>query len=390
VITTTGRFLVAAMVATAVLQAAAYDVCDSPEKSLARWDALVPWRKALDERRVADLEKHYGQLLSDYAKGKITDTDVLYAFRIFRLQGVAKERFHEDWIKAHPKSEAAHLAQAIYYISRGWAARGSEFAGKTADAQFRAMEQMFGKAKLALDAAVALSKRPTPEAALLLEILRNFGAAQEMGQQVYRDALKRDPKAVQLRVVYITNVEPRWGGSLGQIAKVAEEAAALPAAERRYVEYEANSAIGADYALHKDDAHAAQFLERAMPMCPGLGSASYQAIQVYTRTKNYPALVEAATRYIAADPGDGFGWATRGWAYTNTPDLKKAFHDYERAAQLDYAQGYEGLAWFYEGHGGMTPTDYRKAFELYMKAYEKGSPTAKERADKVRKGAHLP
>ena len=369
-------------------QALAYFQCDSVEKSHAAFEALVPLKRALEQKDAAQLEGHFGKVLADYAHGKLTDAEADYGFRIFRVDRAENEPFHEAWIKAFPKSEAAFLAQANYYLTRAWAARGNDFASKTARSQFAAMEQAGAKAANALDSAAKLSKRPTLEAVVMLETVQLIGD-QGSAAAIYHEALKRDPQAVRLRIRYIDEVQPRWGGSVEAIADVARGAKNLNEADRRYVEYWATYNVASDYALHKEDARAAELLERAMPMCPGLAAAARLGIDVYTRTKNYQSLVRAATFYVGANPSEGYGWYARAWANEHLPDHAAAFKDYQRAAQLDYAQAFEALAWFYEGGRGGAPIDHRKAYELYMTAYEKGSTTAKEKAEKVRKGAHL-
>jgi hypothetical protein len=377
-------------IAIAAVPALAFVHCDSAEKSLESWRNAEPWRKALAEKKVAELEKIFGGVLTAYAQDKITDADVNWDFGMFGTSRAANEPIHAEWVKAYPKSEAAHLAQAIYHISRAWAARGTDFSDKTAQTQFAAMEASFEKAWRALDAAEALSKRPTIESARRLEILKAFGSrADEEGADIYRKALKRDPKAVQLRVYYIRSNAPRWGGSLQKMAQIGEEAKTLNPDDRRWVEYNVNLHTGADYDLRKDDKRAAEYLERAMPMCPGQSGAAADAMHLYIRTKNYPALIAASTRYIALEPGEGWGWSTRAWAYTNSNKLYEAFKDYERGTQLGYGHSFAGLAWFYEGARGGATQDFRKAIDLYMIAYEKGVTDAKEKADKIRAGTGL-
>ena len=386
----TGRFLQKRLGALLLLAGAsapgfANIHCDSPERSREFFKALEPQRKALADGNVRELDTYFSSLLAQYAQGKVGDVDVEAAFGIFFTSKAGNEPIHAAWVKAYPASEAAHLAQAQYYIRRAWAARGNAFRDKTSDIQMAAMDQGFEKAWKALDAAEAPAKRPALEWAYRIGVLGAYGSRRgdAMGE-IYRRTLKTDPAAVIARVYYLNASSPRWGGSLERLAKIAEEAKTLDGPERRYVEYKANFEIGDDYRLREDDKRAVEYFERAMPLCPAMADASAGAMRIYVSAKNWPALVAASTRYIAAAPGEGWGWATRAYAYGMLNDLEKSFKDYEHAMQLGYAHAYEGLAWFYEAGQGGVRRDFAKAIDLHMAAHEKGVAGAKDRADKLR------
>lgn len=385
------RFIVAALlVAACPVASHAYVYCDDLEQGYALGKAQHGWRKAMVERRFKELDAHFSSVLAAHDAGRVSDAEVAYEFGMFSSVRPADEPLHESWIKAHPKSRAARLARAYYFVARGWAARGTELAGKTSDIQFTAMAHAFDRAMADLDAAESLAKKPTPEWAERINILMTAGGrGDELSTAIYRKAIKKYPDTFAVRTSYANASTPQWGGSFERLARIREEASSLPPDDRRYVQSRVDISIGDAYAFRKEDAKAAQSYERAMSACKGFSDAAYKAMQIHAGTKNFPGLVSAAGHAIVRDPDSGWALSMRGWAYLSMNKLHDAFRDYEKAAKLGFPGAFEHLAWFYEGGRGGAPQDFRKAIDLYMIAHDKGVAGAKAKAEKVRAGTGL-
>jgi tetratricopeptide (TPR) repeat protein len=384
------RSIFAAAIAIALVSAPAYGFvyCDDPSRGPPFYKARAELRKALAERRFADLERHFGGVLAAHESGRITDAEVDMEFGMFYASRAANEPLHADWVKANPKSRAARLAHAYYWIRRGWAARGGEVAAKTDKVQFAAMEHAFRKALGELEAGEAMSKKPTPEWARRIDVLKTFGAGEEMAA-LYAKAIARFPDTIAVRSQYAFASVPQWGGSLQRLAAIRADAAALPADDRRYAQWQIDNAIASGYAAMKDTVREAEAYERAMPACKAFTDSAQRLIQIYGETRNFAGLIRAANHFIGADPRSGWALANRGWAYLSTNKLEEAFRDYEKAVELGHPGAYEHLAWFYEGGRGGAKQDFRTAIDLYMIAHSKGVAGAKEKADKVRAGTGL-
>lgn len=101
---------VAAAFALAPSAACAFGNCDSAEAALARWDENVPWRRALAERKFAEVDKYLNGLLAEHAAGRISDADVDFILDAVVVWGKPGEELYDEWAKAFPSSEAARLA----------------------------------------------------------------------------------------------------------------------------------------------------------------------------------------------------------------------------------------------------------------------------------------
>jgi tetratricopeptide (TPR) repeat protein len=387
------KFTAIVVVWTAIAStgAMAFELCDDASKRREFYTQLQPWGKALGEKRYDDIDKKFNALLKALESGTESDAMVQRAFSVFQDSRPGNEPLHLEWIKRYPKSQAAHLAMGYYYTSRGYAARGTGFAGETSREQFAAMEENFRRALAELDAADALGKKPTLSAAKRIAIAPTSPALRTLHPtEIYRKAIKEYPDTIEVRIQYIVVSAPKWGGSRGQLRSIIDDAKPLPAADRRYIEYLVYQEMGTTYACTGNltpecgqAKKAVEYYEKSIPLCPGLDRSLELLLEHHVRMKDHPAAVAVAARAIMRNPRNGEAYASRGWAYMHLGRPKDAFADYERGTQLDYGPAFDGLAYFYEV-GQIVPTDYRKAIDLYMAAESHHVKGAKEKADKVR------
>ena len=381
-------WLAAAVLALGPVASQAFGLCDSAEQRVGFYKALGPWKDALEKKRFDEADRHFNFLIDEHAAGRLTDQELHRWFGTFSRSNSGREPLHEDWIRAYPKSAAARLALVYYYVEQGWNARGTEFASKTSDAQMIAMGTFFRSAFQALPAAEALMKRPSLPAALRIGMLGTTGDPGDRMKDAYRAALKAYPESLQVRVEWMMHSAPKWGGSIRQLEDVLVDARSLPAPDRRYLEYLVLQQIGSEHQRMEDFKRAAAAYGKAIPLCPGFDNALTSLIHMHKDQKDFGALVPAVDLYIDRYPRSGWAYTMRAWSYVERKDWPPAYKDYEKAASLGYAEGYEGLAWMTEwGHA--TKSDYRKAIDLYETAAANGSKTAGAKADKIRKGAGI-
>src|SRR4030095_8633592 len=105
-----------------------------------------------------------------------------------------------EWARLHPRSPAAHLALANYYLAVGFAARGQEFASKTSEAQFRAMGEAFRSAFQELDIADKYLKKPTLSISMRIWLGAASGSMRSSPTELYKKAIKDFPDTMQVRI----------------------------------------------------------------------------------------------------------------------------------------------------------------------------------------------
>ena len=379
----TSHHRIAAVLAASLIPAfaSAYVGCDNAAEMRNRIRARAPAAEAFTAKRFAEVEKYYAKVLADMQAGKITDSDADLQFALFETDKVAHEALHAQWIKAFPKSEAAYLARAYYFQHRGWKSRGSDLARDTSESQFAGMSEWFGRAFDSLDSAERLSRNPLLEWGSRIEMLKAIGRRGD-ADALYREAITRYPSTVRVRAVYAVARSVRWGGSVAEEERIAEDARGLPEADHRYIVATVQVELGCDCAT-SDRAQALSYYEHAVAACPAFYDAGSHLIDLYAEKNNLAGIIAAADRLIAQYPADGELYSQRARAYFNSRKMEQGFADYQRAAQFGHARSYMNLGIMYQLGAG-TPRDWDKALEMYTTAYEKGIPEGKAEADRLR------
>lgn len=381
---------IAAVLLSLPLHAHANPLCDSQQRREELYRSMVPFKDALKERRYADLDRHFNSLLINVKAGQINDNEAGRWFAYaFNSESVAAGPLHREWMEQFPRSQAARIAGAYYYVTRGYAARGRKFASDTAQEQFEAMTREFKRALVLLEEADGIG----PKSSLAVSERINMAAA--MGgrssgdvRKLYEQGLRDFPRSLQIRIAYIAKSPPKWGGSIEQLTAIEGEAANLPPADRRYVRYVVLNEIGGVYEMLEQKDLAVDAYAKSLPLCPGFDDALQRLIALYQAAKNLDALLPLLDESIARHPTKGDAYATRGWLYGERKMWERSHQDYKKAAEYGSPYGFSGLAWHYE-KGMAVATDYPKAVELYELAYTRGDKSARQKADNVRRGAGI-
>jgi len=321
---------------------------------------------ALDAR-LADLQQRYEQ-------GAIGEEELEKAFRAFRRLGPAAEPALVEWTGQMPKSYAARTSLGVYHLWRGIEARGGASTRDTAEEQMQAMRTLLHKSRDELASSLPLTAKPYISHLSLVTLSRYVGD-RELGLRHYREGVKVAPQTVSLRLARMTGVEPRWGGSYGEMAAVAKEALAelkdpaavnrvgarLPAYrawERQRASAYADALRLYDEALRLDPRNSYTQCERSWVLSQ-LGQheaafvgardallrdreAEYCLERVawtvqYAKDRN--EVVALTSLVISIDPGIAQAYNQRGWAQQALGRPKEAFGDYLASAQLGDAWG---------------------------------------------------
>ncbi|HEY5146969.1 MAG TPA: DUF4034 domain-containing protein [Polyangiaceae bacterium] len=118
----------------------------------------------------------------------------------------------DAWVAATPESFVPYLARAAHWNAVGWARRGTKWSKDTAAADKAAMGEALDRALA--DAAKALALRPKLASARLIRVraLSARGTQAAMRAEVDR-AVAGCPGCFRIRLVYLLETTPRWGGT---------------------------------------------------------------------------------------------------------------------------------------------------------------------------------
>ena len=378
-----------AALAFASLPAQANEFCDVQGSVEAYWRGVSAATRALREKRFDAAETFFGGAIKAFEAGALSDAHVGRAFNAFGARDAAMETALREWARRYPESAAAHLALAHFYVNSGYTARGTASANETTESQFEAMAESFEKARPEILAAEQRLKKASPAAALAIVLGRAVGGHART-QQVYREALRKWPDTLQVRIQYIHSALPQWGGSLEELQGIVAESRTLPQADQRYIRYLVLEAQG-DYAqvIAKEADRSKAYYVQAVPLCPGVDGALRKLIELRSRTRDMAGVVESSTEFVARHPHDGYGFAMRAYGNEQLHRDALALPDYQRSAELGYWKAYYNLGFFYE-FGRVVPKDPRKAIDLYLVADQHQVEGARTRAERLSKASGIP
>lgn len=374
-----------ALIATPSL-VSALDLCGRPDDIAMLGRRIGIHKDDLSNQRYAELDRRLNQILADLKADKISDQEANRWFeRLFTDSSVADAPLIEEWIAAFPKSPAAPLAGAYYYDERARASRGYEYAGKTAKAQFAAMNAEYRKELAMLDRAEALGGKSPLSVARRMEARFKSG---ELGKkqlaEEYRRGIHEFPKSLRIRQQYIHASSPKWGGSMGQLLALTADTQGLSEADKRYVAYLVFRRAGNADELAGDLKSAAGYYRKSVEACPAYDGSLKDLIRVYKRTNDFDDAIRELDPYIERYPVTRWGFEDRGWAYSLKKDWPHALRDHEKAAHLGSGYGYASLGWDYE-NGHAVKVDLPKAIEFYEIAYALGIPEVAHNLSVLRK-----
>jgi len=151
-----------------------------------------------------------------------------------------------QWTKNSPDNTYAFAFLGDLYTNLGWEARGGEFAHETPKESFKKMYEFFNLAIVAYNKALEIDPANVYASRELLSMSRT-GRLKIDKNRVFEEAIKHRPDYYYLYQSYLTDLDPRWGGSVDQMFEFARrysgDDSAYPALSRlisKAHEYRAN------------------------------------------------------------------------------------------------------------------------------------------------------
>lgn len=314
----------------------------------------------LDQRLARDLQ---AQLTQPQSHGLVDRT----YFNDFNDGSFQVRQTLDAWKRASPSSAFAYAASGMAYVAMAAQARGGEYISNTPQSSIDAMDRLLQQADTDLQHAVALNPKLTPSYVAMI------GAGKmSLGDRYTHDAATRGlaaaPDNYAIRGALLDALQPKWGGSLAAMARVARQAQqhvaenpllaidlsiepayrydvcgcesrtiwqAFPVAFDNLSSTQLLFAAG--FAAN-GDGHtdlAAIYLSEGLRFLPDNSSARMRRNYVLSDFGETTWAIDDANRWIRRWPQSPWGYSMRGYAYKTLGDETHAAPDLEKATTLD-------------------------------------------------------
>jgi tetratricopeptide (TPR) repeat protein len=195
-------------------------------------DAYIPVERIIEirdmfyARNYAELERIVIDLQERAESDPVTEVLMFDVETIFSYRSKDDEDIYNDWVGRNPESWVARMARGIYFVARGWQARGPGFAHVVGESRFAQMEAHFEKARD--DLRHALDMKPTLTVAYARLI--NMAMASSLHEEktkLLKEALTNVPSTYLVRDRYMISLMPKWGGSWKEMESFADRVYAM-------------------------------------------------------------------------------------------------------------------------------------------------------------------
>lgn len=193
-------------------------------------DELTPalgWNEfhdAIEDGRSASIDARLDALVEGYFAGSVPEGTLMATYAdAFGHSTAVVERSIDRWLSDSPASAHALVGRGQHLLATAYEARGEQSAADTAPAEMARMEVAREGAERAFRAALAKNPRMLPAYKGLILTAKLTGD-RDLAQSTLKQALAVDPKNFYVRAAMLQMLEPRWGGSLEAMRRLADEA----------------------------------------------------------------------------------------------------------------------------------------------------------------------
>jgi hypothetical protein len=183
-----------------------------------------------DRREFDQLDSRLNAIQHRYESGELSDMDLGDYFDWVTTFGAIHPEEYDSrltaWVVQKPGSYAAHLARGMFYVKRGFDARGVKYAADTSASQFRKMRAWFARGRQDLEASLGMTAKPLLSHVSLQEIALATSSPRER-EDLFNQAMAYAPRSYLVRSTYMRSLLPRWGGSYEKMEQFARESEAI-------------------------------------------------------------------------------------------------------------------------------------------------------------------
>lgn len=166
------------------------------------------------------LERRYTEILAAHYADPAHRDALFRAYMDFQTE--RGQQLADLWLRKSPGSAFAKLAKGDAELGAAWAARGGEYAAKTTDAQFAAMRERLKVAVAFLREAWETEPKLSPACVDLSEI-GNMSSDASLRDSAEQECMKLDPLSWHVNDMWLTELDPRWGGSFDELDRAVDE-----------------------------------------------------------------------------------------------------------------------------------------------------------------------
>ena len=275
----------------------------------------------------------------------------------------------DEWVAGSARPAAALTARGRAYTDKGYDARGRKFARDTPAENFRRMRELHAKARADLMHAMKLQPDSPIALASWANLVRASGDPETL-LPMLEQYLERDPLSARARLDVINAFEPKWGGDIAVMHRIAAEAQAHADRNRRLVPLQgfAHAYLAAEAWRQKDYAKAEAAYTKALASGDWNSEWSVYRSKMRRYLEDYPGALIDAERAVEQTPYSDEAWDALGHALKGLKRYDEAAEAWTKAIEYDadYLWYYErrGLAYDASNRFEEAAADFRKSTEL--------------------------
>lgn len=177
-------------------------------------------RASLKAHDFEGLERRFTDLMARWKADPRTENDLRRAYEAFSTGDVALAEYLDAWVDARP-SAVSHTARGYYREEVGFRRRGTRVASEVNKERMREYANVGALARADLKEAIQLDAGHAPA---YWELLAMEHVDRDERRRLLDEVLKLDPASSVARVKYVHLLQPKWGGSMEEIALLVDGA----------------------------------------------------------------------------------------------------------------------------------------------------------------------
>ena len=280
------------------------------------------------------------------------------AFDVFATPDTALRVHLDGWVLREATNARARAARAVYFVARAEAARSYVFADSVKAEQWRGMKDWLTLALADAAQAARLDEMDIMAHGVMIDALRMSGY-DSAAVPVLRDALRRQPGSLFIRMKYMSMLRPRWGGSVDALKAFASAEQHAAHDNPRIALLQGMVAFDRGEQLRDDDQYQAAVAEYTKALAYG-DSWRYRLARAhaYLSLEETEKALADLNRAIAERPGYVEALASRANAFAQLAErtegpvaatlLRRAREDMRMAMLLD--SGESTVRWVRENY----------------------------------------